>query len=1367
MYITGKMHRNSTILAAIFLVLSLPESICQTIHLLDFTENNIEFLNLPAPGNGFYTRVQNSTSKPLYINSFATNHELPVMAEDIYMPAGPFKNTFFGGDNPNMAGFGHVSSMVLWDKKITENDFPILVEAEFFNRSKQPAYNESYFWIGNKSHEYYNPALSTLPSQNVQEGLILGGIINRFLIQNGDTPDNTSIKYYDFEHKANQINEWYKMTALVDINDDKKLVFKKITINSVSVLSKPVVIDNMSYFELNNLQLGVCVDDFAKNFKVIFNYPIDDTYTEKYNCGFVDTTLCYSIEAFPQVDFAIAKRWESDASTSLYQAPLLMDMDNDCIPEIVASGLDDFLNNPRITSGITLINSATGQTKYTIQTPYYSWGGPTTFALADINADAYPEMVVAAADVPQNPANVRGRLVCYNSLGNLLWISNDQYGKFTSTSGSGGAPAFADFNQDGIPEVYIYNEIFNALTGVKLADGGFLGQGISSRSFNNFSYATSIAADLDDNPDDLELAAGYTIYQVTINNPDGTAGNLMEARPILLNNQFKDGHTSVADVNLDGILDVVVASQGNQNTSRLYAYYLRDGAPVLLAQTTMPSTGGGCCTEACGIAFVGDMTGNGRPVIGITRAYMLLTYQYDGTTTLKEYWRLSTNDESGSTGMTMFDFNQDGVQEIVYRDENQLRIINGAVSPPVNLASFGCTSGTGAEYPIVGDISFSGESNICVPCASGNSRTTGKIHVFGAPINQQPWAPSRGIWNQYTYHVFNINDDLTIPVKPLNNATYAEKRFNNYLVQASLLDSAGNFLQTSTDVTGEISCVYYDDLSGVYSVTFELSNLPTASAAVTDPVQVFFYNGNPLQNGRPIGFYTINQPLPPGRKIAPLEFIFSASSVDTLYLFLNTKGDIMNVPSGLAPDFNGGECNYANNILLSSAVQSVISFPKQICEGDSVLFDGKWYDTAGIYTFTKPAVTGCDTISRLVLGIVKTNDTAFIREACEGDSIFIDQNWIKKDTAFSVNLLNVSGCDSIVRYDIRFFTADTLQEYRSACQGDSVRIKNKWYYDNSFVRDTLPALPCPTYVNTRADFYSVYQFAERFSLCPGDSLPIHGLTFFQGGEYRIDLKTAQGCDSVYLVEIDEINGPVLPVFIPDCNEQTYTAQINPTAGWSHRWEDGSTSLVKILDDSLSGYVDFYYDSIPCLYRSVYNLDKIPETTPLIRLTDTVVYPGKPIFLNLPIDSSIWDAVWLPSEIISCDTCFQVTVTPFDDVDLLLRLYHISGCVYNFTLRADVDATLDILIPNIFSPDLTGPNQAWTWFIPDCFSVMSLQVYDRWGNLVLSSANPAQVNWDGTFNGSILEAGVYTFVTRYERPDGSIVNKTGDVTIIRL
>lgn len=141
---------------------------------------------------------------------------------------------------------------------------------------------------------------------------------------------------------------------------------------------------------------GVTFNEKSNNYQEIQDKngrlsQVTNTLTHfRNNCFIVDTTLCYQNETFPVFDFEISKQWESVASTSTYQSPLLADIDNDCIPEIVMSGIEDFSENPRITSGITFLLSSNGESLRSISTAFFTWGGPTTFALADINGDGLP-----------------------------------------------------------------------------------------------------------------------------------------------------------------------------------------------------------------------------------------------------------------------------------------------------------------------------------------------------------------------------------------------------------------------------------------------------------------------------------------------------------------------------------------------------------------------------------------------------------------------------------------------------------------------------------------------------------------------------------------------------------------------------------------------------------------------------------------------------------------------------------------------------------------------------------------------------------------------------------------------------------------
>lgn len=46
-----------------------------------------------------------------------------------------------------------------------------------------------------------------------------------------------------------------------------------------------------------------------------------------------------------------------------------------------------------------------------------------------------------------------------------------------------------------------------------------------------------------------------------------------------------------------------------------------------------------------------------------------MSFSYNGSLSLSQEWKLDAQDISGFTALTLFDLNNDGNKEIIYRDE--------------------------------------------------------------------------------------------------------------------------------------------------------------------------------------------------------------------------------------------------------------------------------------------------------------------------------------------------------------------------------------------------------------------------------------------------------------------------------------------------------------------------------------------------------------------------------------------------------------------------------------------------------------------------------------------------------------------------
>ena len=237
------------------------------------------------------------------------------------------------------------------------------------------------------------------------------------------------------------------------------------------------------------------------------------------------------------------------------------------------------------------------------------------------------------------------------------------------------------------------------------------------------------------------------VYEVDLVNLNDTIGNTVNV--IFAPSEVREGLTSMADFDGDGQLEVVcfrdhLALDGGAWIWNPRNVTLLSSAPGENRRLSLPS--------------ISDLDGDCLLEIIVNKREELTVYSFDGSPTLSKVYSHETNDLSGITGVAVFDLNQDGRQEIIYRDQTEFVILDGPTGDV--LYTYPIFSGTINEQPIIADVDNDGSAEILI---HGGLEDQHDLRMFCFESATTPWAPARRVWNQAGYHVTNVNDDLTIP----------------------------------------------------------------------------------------------------------------------------------------------------------------------------------------------------------------------------------------------------------------------------------------------------------------------------------------------------------------------------------------------------------------------------------------------------------------------------------------------------------------------------------------------------------------------------------------------------------------------------
>ncbi|MES1249832.1 MAG: gliding motility-associated C-terminal domain-containing protein, partial [Chitinophaga rupis] len=273
--------------------------------------------------------------------------------------------------------------------------------------------------------------------------------------------------------------------------------------------------------------------------------------------------------------------------------------------------------------------------------------------------------------------------------------------------------------------------------------------------------------------------------------------------------------------------------------------------------------------------------------------------------------------------------------------------------------------------------------------------------------------------------------------------------------------------------------------------------------------------------------------------------------------------------------------------------------------------------------------------------------------------------------------------------------------------------------------------------------------------------------------FRVAITDGNGCIQKDSVKVSIRPEPVFkqPAGITVCKGFSDILGRYDPPNYVYSWQPGTdlddpSSPRPMATPAASGqYTVSITDSLCPLYTNTFQVNALVNPSPIVTATTPHdIDCSQPTTQLHAIGADTYS--WQPSIGLSDASSADPLVSIDSTITYIVKGTSLNGCYAysSVTVTARAVGKDLFVVPNAFTPNGDGHN--------DCFGIRrwgdveveEFSVFNRWGQRVFSTQNPAQC-WDGYFNGQPQPAGNYVYVIRAKSFCGPIV-RTGSVILVR-
>lgn len=227
------------------------------------------------------------------------------------------------------------------------------------------------------------------------------------------------------------------------------------------------------------------------------------------------------------------------------------------------------------------------------------------------------------------------------------------------------------------------------------------------------------------------------------------------------------------------------------------------------------------------------------------------------------------------------------------------------------------------------------------------------------------------------------------------------------------------------------------------------------------------------------------------------------------------------------------------------------------CEGESYTYNGLSFTEAGEATFIFTSSTGADSIVNLIVTEYPNAETNIAEEICQGESIVFNGEVLTETGDVKLVLQTVHGCDSLVNFSLDVWPVYDLYPTVQICNGTSYAFNGQTLSQaGTYIAEMVSTHGCDSTVTMQLELVDSFDIQLNESICEGEAYLFDGQSLTQPGAYVAEYETAAGCDSTVALNLS-----VWPNFL-------HTINIFICEGNAFDWEGQAITEAGIYADTL-------------------------------------------------------------------------------------------------------------------------------------------------------------------------------------------------------